>query len=74
MSIDSNKSDFEKALSEMSDTIEKLDWCVDEDLMNTLKDVVNEYDNHYKSDIEELMGKVESLDSELEEMRENTTD
>lgn len=69
MSIENNQSDFEKALSEMEDTIEKLDWCVDEGLMNTLKDVVNEYDNHYKSDIEELMDKVDALLSENEELR-----
>ena len=55
MSLENNKTDFEKALSEMKDVIELLDHCVDDGIMETLKGVVNEYETHYQSDIEELI-------------------
>ena len=55
MSLENNKADFEKALSEMKDVIELLDHCVDDGIMETLKGVVNEYQTHYQSDIEELI-------------------
>ena len=70
MSIEPNKTDFETALSEMRETIETLDSCVDDGLMDTLKKVAEEYDLHYKSDIQSLIDENEALKAELEEGNE----
>ncbi len=61
MSLESNKADFEKALAEMQESIELLDHCVDCAIMETLTNVVNEYESHFKSDIEEAEAKIEDL-------------
>ena len=60
MSLESNRKDFETALIEMEITMELLDNCVDDALMQTLKNVINEYD-HYKSDIDELIDSFSEL-------------
>ena len=61
MALDNNKTDFENALEEMEGTIDALDACVDKGIMDTLKNVINEYNSHYKSDIEELIDENEKL-------------
>jgi ferritin-like metal-binding protein YciE len=43
MALDNNKTDFENALEEMEGTIDALDACVDKGIMDTLKNVINEY-------------------------------
>ena len=65
MSLENNKADFEKALSEMKDVIELLDHCVDDVLTATLKSVVNEYETHYQSDIEELIDHCSAMEDKL---------
>jgi chromosome segregation ATPase len=64
MSLESNRADFEKALEEMKNTMELLDNCVDDALMETLRDVVNEYE-HYVNDIDEVIDSVSQLEDEL---------
>lgn len=65
MSLESNKEDFEEALAEMEESIELLDHCVDDAIMETLRKVVNEYSTHYKSDIEELIDHCADMEVEL---------
>jgi hypothetical protein len=67
--MENNKADFEKALTEMKDVIELLDQCVAEDLMNKLNAVVNEYEGHYQSDIEDLIDAHDTLKDELQDIR-----
>ena len=61
MSYEGSKRDFEKALEEMKETMPLLDHCVDDALMETLKSVVNEYEIHFQSGIEEMEDKVKEL-------------
>lgn len=61
MPIETNKKDFENALEQMEETLEKLDHCVDDFLMNTLYYVITEYENHFKDDIENLIYENEDL-------------
>ncbi len=68
MSLENNKRDFEKALEEMKEAIEALDHCVDEGIMNTLKSVIDEYEIHYSSDIQELMGSNEEMKDKIEDL------
>jgi len=65
MSLESNRADFEKALEEMKNTMELLDHCVDDALMDTLKNVANEYE-HYVNDIDELIDSASQLQDELD--------
>jgi hypothetical protein len=55
VSIESNKQDFEQALATMSEHIQALDACVDVHIMDALKSVINEYETHFQSDIEDLI-------------------
>ncbi len=68
MSLENNKRDFEKALEEMKEAIEALAHCVDEGIMNTLKSVVDEYELHYSSDIQELMDSNEEMKDKIEDL------
>lgn len=68
MSLDINKPDFEKALLEMKDVIEDLDLVIDDVIMDTLKAVINEYDAHYESDIQEMIDSNEEMKEKLEEL------
>ncbi len=68
MSLESNKRDFEKALEEMKVAIEALDHCVDDVIMDTLKSVVDEYEIHYSSDIQELMDSNEEMKDKIEDL------
>jgi len=64
MNIDTNKTDFEKALKEMKDILEPLDQCIDDVMMDTLRAVVREYEGHYQSDIQEAIDLLDSNDIE----------
>ena len=64
MNIDTNKTDFEKALKEMKDILEPLDQCIDDAMMDTLRAVVREYEGHYQSDIQEAIDLLDSNDIE----------
>lgn len=55
MSLDTNKSDFENALSEMKDAIQLLENCVNDEIITSLNLVISEYEEHLKSDIEDIM-------------------
>ena len=55
MSMESNKRDFENALSEMKDNIPLLADCVDDLLVATIRRVAYEYEVHYKGDIKEMI-------------------
>jgi len=74
MSLDGNKIDFEQALKEMCWTLELLDNCVDESLMDTLKKVVSEYDCHFKRDIEDLVDKNVQLEDKVDELESELTE
>ena len=65
MSLESNKEDFEKALSEMKEAIELLEYCVEEDIILNLKLVVDEYEVHLQSDIEEAESKIDNLTDQI---------
>ncbi len=65
MSLQSNKKDFENALEEMKCNIEALDACVDDGIMDALKAVINEYETHYQSDIEEMIEHCEAMEDKL---------
>lgn len=67
MSYEGNKRDFEDALKELEEAITALDHCVDEGIMQTLKSVVNEYNTHFKSDIEEMENLVKDLEATIPE-------
>jgi len=58
MSMENNKQDFEEALEEIKGHIEALERCIDSDIMNAIKSVVDEYETHYKSDIENMIDKL----------------
>ncbi len=68
MSLESNRRDFEKALEEMKEAIEALDHCVDEGIMNTLKSVIDEYEIHYSSNIQEMMDSNEEMKDKIEDL------
>ena len=61
MAILNNKIDFETALADMISNIDALDACVDDAIMATIKKVVDEYQGHLQSDIEELMSTCDEL-------------
>ncbi|MBL4940056.1 MAG: hypothetical protein JKY81_00165 [Colwellia sp.] len=61
MSLATNKLDFEKALDEMKSHIEALESCIKDEIMSTLTKVIDEYEIHYKSDVEELIDVCESI-------------
>lgn len=63
MSLATNKLDFEKALDEMKSNIEALESCITDEIMSTLTKVIDEYEIHYKSDIEELIDACESINN-----------
>ena len=65
MSLESNKEDFEKALAEMKESIELLDHSVDSAIMDTLNNVVGEYEGHLQGDIEDSETKIEDLESQI---------
>ncbi len=74
MSIENNKQDFEEALAVMEGYIDDLESCVQEEIINSLKDAVSEYNVHLQGDIEELINenselkdKVARLEDELRE-------
>lgn len=69
MSIESNKVDFELALESMKETLELLDHSTDCALMDTLKSVVEEYENHYSPDIQELIDENLNMEDKLEQYR-----
>ncbi len=68
MTLESNKRDFEKALEEMKVAIEALDHCVDDVIMDTLKSVVDEYEIHYSSNIQEMMNSNEEMKDKIEDL------
>ncbi len=65
MSLESNKADFEKVLLEMKEAIELLEHCVDKGIMETLNNVVDEYEIHYQSDIEALIDHCDAMEDKL---------
>lgn len=68
MNIERNKIDFEDALANMKESLELLDHCVGDCIMNTLRDVVTEYEMHFIDDIQEMMELNEELKDKLEEV------
>jgi len=67
MNLKSNRDDFEEALSDMKETIEAMEPCIDEVLLNTLKTVVEEYEEHYRRDIENLITERDELQEKVKE-------
>lgn len=65
MNLESNKIDFEKALAEMKESIELLEHCVDDAIIQTLTLVVDEYEGHLQSDIDEADSKIEDLTDQI---------
>ena len=65
MSLESNKIDFEKALVEMKESIGLLEHCVDDAIIQTLTSVVDEYEIHLQSDIEQAESKIEDLTDQV---------
>ena len=68
MSLENNKVDFEKALEEMKEVVEALDHCVDDAMMEALKSVINEYETHYSSDIQEMIDSNGEMKEKIEEL------
>lgn len=70
MAIDRNKTDFENALDELDSISSELDEILQDDFIDKMKDVVHEYRDHYKSDIEEMIEQNEAFEEENEELKE----
>jgi len=70
MSLESNKKDFEDSLSRMEESIEALEHCVDDSIMETLRSVVNEYNIHFKSDIEEAENSICDMQDMIEQLQD----
>lgn len=69
MSIEANKKDFERSLEEMKETVELLKACVDDALIGTIESVINEYEGHYASDIEDMISLNSELENEIEDLK-----
>ena len=54
MNIEVNKKDFERALEKLEENIPILDECLAGEFIEAMQNVVNEYNGHYKDDIENL--------------------
>ena len=62
MDIDRNMKDFEKELEQMKVYIVDMEPCIDDAILETLKNVIDEYECHLRTDITELVEKVEELE------------
>ena len=70
MSIESNKTDFEKALRAMEDAVSNWKCYVHPDFVDEFECVIDEYNIHFLPDIEELIStnaKLIDINAELEE-------
>ncbi len=71
MSLESNKADFESALTEMKETTELLRHCVDEHLMKTLDLVIDEYEGHLQSDIEDAQSTIDDQQEIIDQLNDD---
>lgn len=62
MGIGSNKRDFERALELMKDTLVDLD--ISSDGLEVIYDVIREYNDCFKDDIEDMIIKVGEFEDE----------
>lgn len=58
----SHKEDFEKALDELDTTHTLMRGVVQEDLLDTIANVIGEYNNHFKNDIEAAANKLDDAE------------
>ncbi len=65
MNIEPNKKDFESALDEMEELINKLTGILAPEHTSVLEAVVIEYTNHYVYDIEDLISENIDLRDQL---------
>ncbi len=68
MSLESNREDFEKALAEMKVSLDAMEPCVNDAILDSLKSVVNEYEGHYSGDIDELISERDKLQDKIDEL------
>ena len=68
MSIERNKKDFENELSNAKDSIELLEQCVDDAILEPIKGMIAEYEMHLQSDIEEMISKNQELEYKIDEL------
>jgi len=71
MSLESNKKDFEAALTEIKETIELLRHCVDDALMSTLDRVVGEYEGHLQGDIEDAQSTIDDQQEIIDQLNDD---
>lgn len=69
MSLDGNKKDFENALNELETTLSNIHHEISAFDYDVIETVINEYNGHYKSDIQELVDNVENISYTLEESK-----
>ena len=69
MSIENNKHDFERSLSELDSVILKINDQISAPDYDSLESVSAEYNGHYKDDIESLISELENVSSDLEDVK-----
>jgi len=70
MSLDTNKRDFERALELLEDEVASLEGIIHGDFLSLVKDVISEYDGHYKDDIVELIDNFDDLEDKYNQLVE----
>ncbi len=68
MSLNSNRIDFERALAKMSNSLGDMEACVKESILAPIRQVINEYEGHYFSDIEDLISERDELQERIDEL------
>ncbi len=74
MSIETNKNDFEKALENLEEYMADMGDSAHPDLIEVTGKITEEYDGHYRHDIEYLMDKVDELKNEAESLKQDIED
>ena len=63
-SISTNKESFECALIELHSSVDGMVGIIDQSIISQIEDVIDEYSQHYKADIEYTMEEVGKITAE----------
>lgn len=65
VSLEKNRKDFENALNDMKDSIETMELCIKDVLLDTMKNVIIEY-GQYEYSIDDLISERNDLQNEID--------
>lgn len=66
MSLESNRTDFEKVLKDANEMIEEIQPFLESSVVEPFKTMIEEYENHYSNDIDDMLENVWQLENTID--------